>query len=94
MQAPIGSNGWYLCNWRDDPTDDFVQFVGHDSHAVQFLNQFRGDVFVLRTFKGLLGATHPWSDDDQVFQDTALQVARDLWKVRRPALEMFPIGSS
>lgn len=94
MQVPIGPNGWYLCDWDDDPTTDFVQFVGHDAHAVQFLNQFQGDVSALRIMKGLLGATHPWSDDEQVFQDTALRLARHIWKARRPALEMFPIGSS
>jgi len=94
MQVPIGATGWYLCDWDDEPTADYVEFSGRDALAVQWLNQFRGNVFAWREMHRLLGATHPWWSDEQVFADAAVRLAAGIWKARRTALPLFPAGGT
>jgi hypothetical protein len=92
MQVPIGATGWYLCDWDDVPPPDWEEFSGRDALAVQWLNQFQGDVFAVRELRRLLGATHPWSSDEQVFADAAVRLASGVWKARRAALPSIPSG--
>jgi len=92
MEVPIGSDGWYLCDDQDQPEDDFVEFLGHEAHTTQFLNQFRDNVFAQQTFRRLLGATHPFADEDSVPQDVALRIGRGTWLVRQPTFQLYPSG--
>ncbi len=92
MEIPIGTDGWYLCDDQDQPESAFVEFQGHEAHAVQFLNQFHDDVFAQRTFRRLIGATHPCYDDESVFQDIANRIGRGIWLVRQPTFHLFPSG--
>ena len=92
MEDPIGSDGWYLCDDQDQPESDFVEFLGHEAHAVQFLNQFRDDVFAQRTLRRLLGATHPFADDESVSGDVALRIGRGIWLARQPTFQLYPSG--
>jgi len=92
MQVPIGADGWYLCDWEDEPTSDYLEFSGREALADQWLNRFQGDTFALRAMRGLLGATHPWASDEQVFADVAGRLAAGAWIARRPAFEVFPVG--
>jgi hypothetical protein len=92
MQVPIGKTGWYLCDWQDEPTSDYIEFQGRDAVAVQFLDQFRHDVYALRSLRGVLGATHPWTGDEQIFAFAARRLATGAWMARRPAMPLFPNG--
>ncbi len=85
--------GWRLCGWADEPDPGGMELSARDALAVQWLNQFHGDVFALRNMRRLLGTEHPWSDDEQVFADVACRLARGVWKARRAALVLYPAGS-
>lgn len=92
MQVPIGTTGWYLCGWEDDPDFDCEELTGREALAEQWLNQFCSDVFAVRTLGRLLGATHPWSSDEQVLADTAWRLSSRFWKARRAALDPIPVS--
>jgi hypothetical protein len=40
----------------------------------------------------LLGATHPWADDEEVLARVACRLSSGVWKARRAALELYPAG--
>lgn len=92
MHAPIGTAGWYLCGWEDEPAFDGVELSARDALVVQWLNQFRGDVFALQTLRRQLGTGHPWADDEQAFAAVACRLASGVWKARRAARNLYPVS--
>lgn len=94
MQVPIGATGWYLCDWEDEPDSSYVELTGREAYLIQWLKQFQGDVYAIRAMRGLLGASHPWSDDEQVFADSLGRLTTGAWKARRDAFSLFPVSGT
>jgi hypothetical protein len=83
MRVPVGSDGWYLCDWRDLPDHEYTEFRGNRTLALQWANQFRGDYFALCTLRRLLGGTFPPRSDDQIAQEVAWRLTSGAWVARR-----------
>jgi hypothetical protein len=92
MQVPIGTAGWHLCGWADEPASGSLELSARDALAVQWLNRFQGNVFALRDMRRALGATHPWADDEQVFAEAACRLSSGVWKARRAVFETYPVS--
>src|ERR1017187_2360287 len=82
MRVPIGSDGWYFCDWSDQPDDENTEFRGSETLALQWANQLRGDIFALYALRRLLGGTFPLSDE-QIAHEVALGFTSGAWVGRR-----------
>ena len=92
MRVPIGSDGWYLCDWRDHPDFAFSEFRGTETLALQWANQFKGDMFALDALRRLLGGRFPPLSDEQVAQEVAWKLTSGVWLARRPIMERVALG--
>jgi hypothetical protein len=92
MQVPIGSAGWYLCGWADEPAFQGEELSARDALAVQWLRQFQRDVFALRSMRRMLGTGHPWPEDERVIADVACRLASGVWKARRAVPVLYPLS--
>ena len=91
MRAPIGNDGWYLCDWADLPHYEYVEFRGREAAAEQWLSQFHDDVFAWRTLRRLMGDAFPISDG-RVRGIAAARLVTGFWKARRRAPALLPVG--
>ncbi len=82
MRVPVGSSGWYLCDWSDRPDHEYTEFRGNKTLALQWANQFRGDFFALCTLRRLLGGTFPPRSDEQIAQEVAWRLTSGAWLAR------------
>jgi hypothetical protein len=87
MRVQIGHNGWFLCDSADEPDFEYFEFLGREALALQWLNQFQEDVFVLRTLRRLLGNTFPVPTDEQILKSVAVKLGTGYWKARRRILK-------
>jgi hypothetical protein len=88
MRVPVGNDGWYLCDWRDQPDHEYTEFHGSKTFALQWANQFHGDLFALSTLRRLLGGTFPPRSDEQVAQEVAWRLTSGAWVARRRVVTM------
>ena len=91
MRVPIGSDGWYFCDWSDQPDYEYTQFRGSETLALHWVNQLRGDVFAWYSLRGLLGATFPLSDE-QVAREVAWRLTSGAWLARRRVVKWVARG--
>jgi hypothetical protein len=92
MRVPVGSDGWYLCDWRDQPDHEYTELRGNKTFAMQWANQFRGDFFALGTLRRLLGGTFPARSDEQIAQEVAWRLAGGIWVARRRRVKRVATG--
>lgn len=88
MHVPVGNDEWYLCDAGDEPDHEYVEFHGSHALALQWVKQFRGDLFAQSTLRSLLGRTMLPRTDEQVARDVASRLTSGVWKARRPVLEV------
>ncbi len=94
MRVPIGSDGWYLCDWGDQPDHEYTEFRGSGSLALQWANQFRGDTFALHALRRLLGGAVPLLSDEQISREVAWRLTSGVWLARRPVVQWLAGGSA
>jgi hypothetical protein len=94
MRETIGRDGWYLCDWGDQPDDEYTEFRGTKTLALQWANQFRGDSFAFNALRRLLGGKFPPLSDEQIAQEVAWRLTSGVWLARRPVLERMTLGSA
>ena len=92
MRVPIGSDGWYLCDWSDQPDLEDTEFRGSETLAVQWAGQFRGDIFALNAVRRLLGGAFPPLCDEQVAHEVAWRLTCGMWVARRHAIHWAAPG--
>jgi hypothetical protein len=83
MRVPIGRDGWYLCDWGDQPDYEYTEFRGTKTLALQWARQFRGDSFALSALRRLLGCKFPPLSDEQIAQEVAWRLTSGIWVARR-----------
>lgn len=87
MRVPVGSDGWYLCDWGDQPDHEYTEFRGTKTHALHWVSRFRGDLFALCTLRRLLGGAFPPLSDEQIAEEVAWRLTSGVWVARRPVVE-------
>jgi hypothetical protein len=92
MRVPIGSDGWYLCDWGDQPDHEYTEFQGSRPLALQWANQFRGDMFAICTLRRLLGGAFPPLSDEQIAQEVAWRLISGVWVARRRVVRWVAAG--
>ena len=92
MRVPIGSDGWYLCDWSDRPDYEYTEFRGSESLALHWANQLRGDVSAWYSLRGLLGGKFPPLSDEQVAREVAWRLTSGAWLARRRVLKQVARG--
>ena len=92
MRVPIGSDGWYLCDWSDQPDRECTEFRGSKTLALQWANQFRGDIFAFRALRRLLGGRFPPLSDEQIAQEVAWRLTSGVWVARRRVVKRVATG--
>jgi hypothetical protein len=92
MRVPIGSDGWYFCDWSDRPDHAYTEFRGSESLALQWANQLRGDVFAWHALRGLLGGAFPPLSDEQIAHEVAWRLACGRWVARRRVVKWVASG--
>ena len=92
MRVPIGSDGWYFCDWSDRPDWEYTEFRGSETLALQWANQLRGDAFALYALRRLLGGTIPPLSDDQVAHEVAARLTTGSWVARRRLIQWVATG--
>ena len=92
MRVPIGSDGWYLCDWSDRPDYEYTEFRGSESLALHWANQLRGDVFAWYSLRSLLGGTFPPLSDEQVAREVAWRLTSGAWLARRRVVKRVARG--
>jgi hypothetical protein len=92
MRVPIGSDGWYLCDWSDRPDGECTEFRGTKTLALQWANQFRGDIFTLCALRRLPGGTFPLLSGEQIAHEVAWRLASGVWVARRRATQWVATG--
>lgn len=93
MYVPLGWDEWYLCNEADQPDFEYVEFRGDEAQALQFLDQFRGNVVVFSDLRRLFDIPF-YYEDSQIRQQIASRLARGVWRARQPAKERIVWGAS
>ena len=88
MRVSVGNDGWYLCDWRDRPDHEYTEFHGSQTLALQWANQFYGDLFALGTLRRLLGSTFPPRSDEQIAQEVAWRLTSRVWLARRRVVKL------
>jgi hypothetical protein len=83
MRVPVGSDGWYLCDWRDQPDYEYTEFRGGKTLALQWANQFHGDLLAFSNLRHLLGSAFPPRSDEQIVQEVAWRLTSRVWLARR-----------
>jgi hypothetical protein len=91
MRVPIGSDGWYLCDWNDRADHEYIEFQGSETLALQWANQLRGDVSAWYALRGLLGGTFPLSDE-QIAHEVAWRLTSGAWVARRRLVKWVASG--
>jgi hypothetical protein len=92
MRVHVGSDGWYLCHWTDQTEHEYIEFRGSESLALQWANQFRGDVFAFRTLRRLLGEIFPPLSDEQIARKVAGRLTSGAWVARRRVVKRAAVG--
>jgi hypothetical protein len=92
MRVPIGSEGWYLCDWSDRPDYEYTEFRGSESLALHWANQLRGDVSAWYCLRGQLGGTFPPLSDEQVAREVAWRLTSGAWLARRRVVKRVARG--
>ena len=92
MRVPIGSDGWYFCDWSDQPEHEYTEFRGSETLALQWANQLRGDVFALYALRRVLGGSCPPLSDDQIAHEVAWRLTSGAWVARRPVSQWVAAG--
>ena len=92
MRVPIGSDGWYLCDWSDHPDHEYTEFKGSESLALQWAKQFRGDTFALHALRRLLGGAVPLLSDEQISREVAWRMTSGVWVARRRVVKWVAGG--
>jgi len=90
MRVPVGSGGWYLCKWSDRPDGKVTEFQGSKTLALQWANQFRGDLFATNALRDLLGRTFAPLSDVEIAEGVASRLTSGVWLARRRAVEWAP----
>ena len=83
MREPIGSDGWYICDWRDHPDFAFTEFRGTETFALQWANRFRGDMLAMAKLRRLISGTFSPLSDEEIAQEVARRLTRGAWLARR-----------
>jgi len=91
MRVPIGSDGWYLCDWSDRPDYEYVEFRGSETLALQWANGLRGDISAWYALRRLLGGTFPLSDE-QIAHEVAWRLTTGGWVLRRRLVKWVATG--
>ena len=92
MRVPIGSDGWYLSDWRDQPDHEYTEFRGSKALALQWANQFRGDTFALCALRRVLGGAFPPLSDEQIAQEVGRRLTSGVWVARRRVVTWVATG--
>lgn len=92
MRVPIGTDGWYLCDWGDQPDYEYTEFRGTKTLALQWARQFRGDSFALSALRRLLGGKFPPLSDEQIAQEVAWRLTSGTWVARRRVVKWVARG--
>ena len=87
MRVPVGNDEWYLCDWNDQPEDEYIEFQGTETLALQWGHQFDNDIFAKRTLRDLLGASYASRSDEHVAREVAWRLTSGVWLARRPVIE-------
>jgi hypothetical protein len=83
MRVPVGSDGWYLCDGRDQPDHEYIEFRGSNALALQWANQFRDDLFAFGALRRLFCGTFPPRSDEEIAQEVAWRLTSGAWLARR-----------
>ena len=94
MRVPIGSDGWYLCDWSDRPDYEYTEFRGSESLALHWANQLRGDVSAWYSLRGQLGGAFPPLSDEQVARAVAWRLTSGAWLARRRVVKRVARGGA
>jgi hypothetical protein len=92
MRVPIGSDGWYFCDWNDRPDHAYTEFRGSEALALQWANRLRGDVFAWHALRRLLGGPFPPLSDEQIAHEVAWRLACGTWVARRRVVKWVASG--
>jgi hypothetical protein len=92
MRVPIGSDGWYFCDWSDHPDWEYTEFQGSETLALQWANQLRGDVLAWYSLRGLLGGAFPPLSDEQLAHEVAWRLTSGAWVARRRVVKWVASG--
>jgi hypothetical protein len=92
MRVPVGSEGWYLCDWSDQPDHEYTEFRGSETLALQWADQFRGDTFALDALRRLLGGAVPPLSDEQIAREVAWRLDSGVWVARRRVVKWVAPG--
>ena len=93
MRVQLGRDEWYLCDWTDQPDFEYVELQGDAERALQWLNQFRGNVFLLGALRRLFDGSSRY-DDSQILRQIASRLARGVWRARRPVRKIGAGGGT
>src|SRR5690349_15372011 len=66
MRVPVGNEEWYLCDWSDQPEDEYIEFRGNRTLALQWARQIHHDFFARGALRALLGGPHPPLSEEQI----------------------------
>ena len=91
MHVPVGNDGWYLCERSDHPDYEYRDFIGSQTLALQWANQFRGDYFAWYTLRRLLGGAFPPRSDGEISREVAWRLTSGAWVARRPIVHRVAV---
>jgi hypothetical protein len=93
MRVPVENDEWYLCDRSDEPDDEYIEFQGSGTLALQWAHQFDNDFFAKRTFRDLLGATYASRSDEHIAREVAWRLTSGVWVARRRVVERPSVDS-
>jgi hypothetical protein len=71
-----------------------MEFRGSETLALQWANQFQGDIFALCALRRLVGGTFPPLSDEEVAEEVAWRLASGVWVARRRRLQRMAVGGT
>ena len=81
MRVPLGTDGWYLCDRSYHSDHDYTEFRGTSTHALQLINQFRGDRYVFEALRRQLPGGLSLSDAE-LAHEVAWRLTTREWRAR------------
>src|SRR3954451_24295758 len=87
MRVPVGDEEWYLCDRSDQPDEEYIEFRGSRTLALQWARQIQDDLFAQGALRTLLGGPHPPLSDEQIVQEVAWRLTSGVWLARRNVVE-------